>query len=257
MTLSVPGLPAPLASGRREGQGPLLVYLHGLGCAASSDWPPVAEAPALKGRASLWLDLPGFGLSPRPHDFGYDLREVASFLAAALSQEPVALIGHSMGGTLALLLAEELVRRGTPPEALILAEPNLRAEDAVGSKRAAAMREEDFVAQWPAWVAESEGHYRRTVEQADPVAFHRSARSLVHEGRGLIPRLASLPVAHRGYILGGRSDANTHETARQVAEAGIPVVALERSGHGFSEDDPIGFAQAIAQLLDAETSSRR
>ena len=154
-----------------------------------------------------------------------------------------------MGGTLALLVAEELVRRGAPPDALLLAEPNLRTEDAVGSARAAAMSEAAFVANWSAWKAESSGLYREDIEQSDPLAFHRSAVSLVREGRGLIPRLAALPVRARGYVLGMRSDENTHETARQVEKSGVPVVRMETAGHAFSEDDPEGFAAAVAQLL--------
>jgi pimeloyl-ACP methyl ester carboxylesterase len=68
-------------------------------------------------------------------------------------------------------------------------------------------------------------------------------------GPGLIPRLAAVPVPVKGYIVGERSDATTHVTARQVAAAGIPVVTVEASGHGFSEDNPEGFARAISRLL--------
>jgi pimeloyl-ACP methyl ester carboxylesterase len=70
-------------------------------------------------------------------------------------------------------------------------------------------------------------------------------------GQGLVPRLAALPVPVRGYVLGALSDDATRETARQVAQAGIPVVTVEASGHGFSEDNPEGFGRAIAGLLHA------
>ncbi|MBJ6765895.1 alpha/beta fold hydrolase [Myxococcaceae bacterium JPH2] len=251
MRLELPGGPS-LEGGRTEGRGPLLVYLHGLGCAGSQDWPPVAKAPALAGRASLWVDLPGFGLTARPPDFDPDLDVLARLLAGALVREsmPVALVGHSMGGTLALRVAEEMVARGHPPSALLLAEPNLRAEDATGSAVAAAMRLEDFVAGWGAWCSGSSSEaYRASLLQSDPVTFHRSASSLVRVGQGLIPRFALLAVAHKGYVLGGLSDAATHETARQVAEAGVRVVTVAGSGHGFSEEDPEGLGRALAELL--------
>jgi pimeloyl-ACP methyl ester carboxylesterase len=250
--LALPGTPWQLAGGRAEGEAPLLVYLHGLGCAATRDWPPVRGAPALAGRASLWVDLPGFGESPRPQGFSHALPELARLLAGLLAREarPLALVGHSMGGTLALLLAERLLAQGRPVHALLLAEPNLRAEDATGSAAAAALPLADFVAGWEAWVqASGSAHHRGTLALADPEAFHRSAVSLVTEGRGLLPRLQALAVPVKGYVLGGRSDAVTHETARQVAEAGVPVARVERSGHLFSEDDPEGFAAALAGLL--------
>ncbi|MFP2911276.1 alpha/beta fold hydrolase, partial [Pyxidicoccus sp. 3LFB2] len=138
------------------------------------------------------------------------------------------------------------------PVAVVVAEPNLRPEDATGSAVAAATPLDVFVAKWGEWVESmSSPAYRESVHLADPVAFHRSATSLVQVGQGLIPRLAALPVPVRGYVLGALSDDTTRETARQVRAAGIPVVTVEASGHGFSEDNPEGFAQAIAQLLAA------
>jgi len=60
----------------------------------------------------------------------------------------------------------------------------------------------------------------------------------------LIRRLVAVPKTR-----GGRSDAATHETARQVAASGIPVVTVPGSGHSFSEDDPEGFGRALLQLV--------
>ncbi|MFY0568386.1 alpha/beta fold hydrolase [Archangium lansingense] len=237
---------------RSPGAGPLFVYVHGLGCAGSRDWPPVAHSTALQGHASLWVDLVGFGQSERPADFSYELREQAELLAAQLRAEPgpLVLVGHSMGGTLAVLLAECLQRDGHPLHALVLAEPNLRPEDATGSARAAATPVEEFLRGWDGWIRQSSSAwYQENLRQADPLAFHRSAVSLVHHGANMLARFVALPLERKGYILGGRSDADTHETARQVAASGIPVVTVPGSGHGFSEDDPEGFGRAILQFL--------
>ncbi|WP_233166267.1 alpha/beta fold hydrolase [Archangium sp. Cb G35] len=238
--------------GRTAGRGPLLVYVHGLGCAGSLDWPPVVRGPALQGHASLWVDLVGFGQSERPADFSYDLRDQAELLAARLGSEPgpLVLVGHSMGGTLAVLLAECLLRDHRPLQALVLAEPNLRPEDATGSARAAATPVDVFLHRWEGWIRQySSASYREGLRQADPLAFHRSSVSLVHHGANMLARFVALPLERKGYILGGRSDEATHETARQVAAAGIPVVTVPGSGHGFSEEDPEGFGRAILQFL--------
>ncbi|MFP2927109.1 alpha/beta fold hydrolase [Pyxidicoccus sp. 3LG] len=255
--VELPGLRYRVLRGRSSGEGPVLVYLHGLGCAGSRDWPPVFHSAALAHHASIWFDLLGFGQSDRPQEFSYELTEQARLLAAMLgTYSQLALVGHSMGGTLGILVAEELIRAGKPPAALLVAEPNLRPEDATGSAVAAATPLDVFVAKWEQFVESmSSTAYRESLRMADPVAFHRSATSLVRVGQqGLIPRLAALPVPVKGYILGGLSDETTRETARQTAAAGIPVVTVEGAGHGFSEDNPEGLGRAIAGLL-ADTSA--
>ncbi len=247
----ISGTPYSLALQRWPGKGPLLVYLHGLGLAGSTDWPRVQPSPALAGRASLAVDLLGFGKSPRPEGFGYALEDHAAVLAALLRAEPaVALIGHSLGGALAILVAQRLEAEGRVPAALILAEPNLRPEDATLSARVAATPLEKFKAQWPRWVAASDmAYYRTGMEQADPVAFHRAATSLIALGPTTLARFTALKAPRKGYILGGKSDARTQETSRLAAQAGARVETVPGAGHAFCEEDPAGFAEAIAALL--------
>jgi pimeloyl-ACP methyl ester carboxylesterase len=250
---SVPATPYRIALRRWEGRGPFLVYLHGIGLSGSGDWPRLMQSASLEGRASLAVDLLGFGQSPRPPGFSYELADQAELVAALLPRDgaAVALVGHSMGGTIAILLAERLVREGRPPDAVLLAEPNLRTEDANLSARAAAIPLEEFIKQWPQWVEATElPYYRDGVSQADPLAFHRSATSLGRHGQTALAHFVALPVARKGYVLGGKSDAPTRETARQVAAAGIPVVTVPGSGHAFCGEDPDGLARALAQLLE-------
>ncbi len=248
----VEGTPHMLALRSFEGRGPRIIYLHGLGLSGTQDWPHVAASEALAGRASIALDLLGFGKSPRPADFSYDLADQARLVAKAVCQagDGVALVGHSMGGALAVLLAEHLLRSGQAPEAVILAEANLRAQDATLSARAASITEEEFRAQWPRWVTQAETpYYRAGMNLTDPIAFHRSAVSLVRHSQHLLPRFAALDVKRKGFIVGGKSGETARETAQLVATAGVPVVTLPSSGHAFCDEDPSGFALAVSQLL--------
>lgn len=89
----------------RQGRGPAVVLLHGLGGFAES-WRRTIDA--LAGRADvLALDLPGFGLSAKPRA-QYDLDFFARALHAcvgALGIEQMSLVGHSLGGAVAVAYA--------------------------------------------------------------------------------------------------------------------------------------------------------
>lgn len=82
------------------GEGLPLVFIHGLGCASSYDYPRVASAPALNGRRKILIDLPGFGYSDKPHDFSYNIHSQAQGVEQVLDHlrlQRFALYGHSMG----------------------------------------------------------------------------------------------------------------------------------------------------------------
>src|SRR5580765_758631 len=98
------------------GEGPRLLLIHGYGGAA---WNFSELVPLLPGRSLLIPDLPGHaGSFPLPAAPG--LAAFADAVATCLEGTPVDVFGHSMGGAVALRLAErrpELVRR------LVLAAP--------------------------------------------------------------------------------------------------------------------------------------
>lgn len=104
-----------------EGSGPLtLVLIHGLGSYLPA-W--ARNVPALARRHRVVaLDLPGYGKSSKrghPCSIAY-FADVVDALAAALGLGRFALVGHSMGGQIAL--AHALARPGRA-EALVLSAP--------------------------------------------------------------------------------------------------------------------------------------
>lgn len=82
------------------------IYLHGLGGSATN-WTELAWL--LAGRAEgTAIDLPGFGLSPPSLSPDYRMAAQAGVVAAIMDAKggrPVHLVGNSMGGGIALLLA--------------------------------------------------------------------------------------------------------------------------------------------------------
>ncbi|MFK8001443.1 MAG: alpha/beta fold hydrolase [Polyangiales bacterium] len=90
-----------------DASSPALLMIHGLGENASSDFEGVAETLS-QNFYVLALDLPGFGASDaaehsfHPSDYADD---IARFMTREFGGRPVFLLGHSMGGAIAALIA--------------------------------------------------------------------------------------------------------------------------------------------------------
>lgn len=81
--------------------GSRVVFCHGL-FGQGRNWTQAAKALSAEHRVLL-LDMPNHGRSPWTETFDY--LELAELVAAELGDEPVALVGHSMGGKIAMCLA--------------------------------------------------------------------------------------------------------------------------------------------------------
>ena len=93
------------------GAGPLVVLLHGAGGGFRSFAPQVETLASLGFRAVAW-NMPGYGLSPPIEPYGFKgLAESCIALIETLAPEggaePVALVGHGLGG----MVAQEVALR--------------------------------------------------------------------------------------------------------------------------------------------------
>jgi pimeloyl-ACP methyl ester carboxylesterase len=92
-----------LASRTLGEAGPHVVFLHGL-FGQGKNWTTIAKGLADRHRVTL-LDLPNHGASPWTDRVDYlDMAELVAKELQALG-EPVTLVGHSMGGKVAMQLA--------------------------------------------------------------------------------------------------------------------------------------------------------
>jgi pimeloyl-ACP methyl ester carboxylesterase len=95
----------------QAGHGPPILLLHGFG-ANLATWQHLVPSLS-KTRRVICVDLLGFGASPKPIDFDYSLRSQARVVLDFIEAEglrDLILVGHSMGGGIALLVALELQR---------------------------------------------------------------------------------------------------------------------------------------------------
>ncbi|HEX7843859.1 MAG TPA: alpha/beta hydrolase [Kofleriaceae bacterium] len=237
---------------RRFGAGPEIVWIHGLG-EQSQSIDPVAAHPALAGFSHTLIDLPGYGRSPWPERVD-GLEELAAGLATWIGDRRPAVIGHSMGGVLATLVAERVAVR-----AVVDVDGNLSRGDCTFSAKAAAYTLDDFVAYGLSAMRAAvyeDGRtnlplrgYHAAMVLASPRAFHRHALDLVamSEPETLVTRLAALrpPVLFVAGVPGGIC-----ERSRELLDRhGVRWIGLSPAGHWVHLDQPDRFAAEVAGFL--------
>jgi pimeloyl-ACP methyl ester carboxylesterase len=172
------------------GAEPANVFLHGIG-RSSTTLAHIAANERLRGHRALLVDLLGFGISDKPADFSYTLDDQAEAVVRLLDATSVPgcrLIGHSLGGAVAILVA---ARRPDLVAALVVAEGNLDPGGAQMSRAIVAQTEHEYITSGFARSLEEMRAEARSnpdsifaatlgVQQlASPVAMYRTARSLV------------------------------------------------------------------------------
>ena len=234
------------------GERPALVYLHGLGSSSSSFFPRCARHTRLRDHRSILIDLLGYGSSDRPEGYSYSMEEQAETVASLLESlglKNTALIGHSMGGSIAILLAHgrpDLISR------LIVAEGNLDPGPGFVSGRITSMSERAFVDEgYDLLISEIRSNgfydYAGAVRAADPVGLHRSATELIADRTPTYREMFYQLEIPRTYIFGEKSLPNPDEVALRSCDINVRIVA--NAGHDMMGDNPDGFALAIAETI--------
>src|SRR5688572_463622 len=105
--LRVDGVDVTVATAARAGDPDPVVFLHGFG-STKEDYADAAVHPAFDGRALLAYDAPGCGRTVCPDGSKVTIPFLVATAEAVLDRAGIDrchLVGHSMGGLTALLLA--------------------------------------------------------------------------------------------------------------------------------------------------------
>jgi pimeloyl-ACP methyl ester carboxylesterase len=192
-----------------RGDGPPLVLLHGL-ATTRLIWRRVV--PLLgEERRMLAVDVPGFGESP-PAGPGFDLDSVAARIDDGLLSAGVTdgydLVGHSMGGALAVALAA--LRPGRVRRLVLCAPAGLRATPGWAARGFAPLAEQAI----------------RLRRAAAPLADPPWGRRLLL-GWGVIDATAIAPSEARAMVGASRGATRIAPALAQVASADLSSVLAE------------------------------
>lgn len=261
--------------------GPWVVFVHGL-FGQGKNWTTIAKGLSDRHRVAL-VDLPNHGHSPWTERVDYV--DMAELLAAELAHlgEPVTLVGHSMGGKVAMQLA---LRRPELLRALVVVDVS-PTEYPVAAARTDDPDEElspfaDFIAAMKALDLdrlERRDDADRALREAVPSRMVRSflLQSLVREGLGddggwrwrlnldVLDRgleaLRGFPEPPAGAHFDGPvlwiAGADSHYVLvedRDDMLALFPatrLVRIKNAGHWVHAEQPEVFVEALRRFLDA------
>jgi pimeloyl-ACP methyl ester carboxylesterase len=245
------------------GDDPPLLWLHGWQCSATGELLPAAVQPALRGRRSLVVDFLGHGYSDKPPDFQYSVQEHARTILALMDDRAIAdcgLVGHSMGGTVAVLVA---AARPAAVSVLVMAEPSIdpAGGDSWEGQSEAEYADHGFADLVAGQVAEAEANpaglraaHLGMTRLIEPRAIYRERVSM---DRGPEPSMRSLLGSldmPRWYLNGELSDPEDALHA-DLQAIGVNWRVVPDTGHPMGLQNPAGFAEAVAEIVRSAWSS--
>ncbi|MFP9430624.1 alpha/beta fold hydrolase [Enterobacter sp. LM3] len=230
------------------GSGEPVVFIHGLGCASSYEYPRIVCDARFGARRAILIDLPGSGYSDKPTHYGYRTSEQAQVVAELLNHlklDTFWLYGHSMGGSIAI---ETAVLMQTRVRGLMVSEPNFHRGGGVFSRSIAAQTEKQFLEQgYDALLSAETTAWAGSLQSNAPCAVWRGASSLV---AGVEPEWAeqflslTCPVT---LIFGALSLPDADVDALQ--QKGVEVKIIPAAGHSMSWENPSALAQTLADCI--------
>ena len=236
------------------GEDTPILFIHGLGCAGSFDYPEVAAQTDLTEHRRILIDLLGSGFSDKPDNYLYTVKEHANYLynfVQDLKLDKFIIFAHSLGGAVALELANKC--RGNM-ETIILSEANLdKSGQGSSSYEFGTYQEEDFVnGIFDEVVNENSSvnsMWASTLSVCSSTAISRISKSAVAGAEPSWREILYSLKCKKTFIFGEKSlpDDDQIELERHM----INVEIVKSAGHSMAWENPQGLAWAIEQGIQA------
>lgn len=250
---------------------PTVVMLHGF-VGSKENWYPLARA--LRGRYRLLIpDLPGWGESERRSDAVYGFPEqaarVSAFIATLSPEAPVILLGHSMGGGIAALMAarypEQAAKLALLNAAGVRFDDNRFGLDVLDGKNPFAVTDAPSLRRfidmvffdpaskpsipWP--VSGAMIKRRRADADFEQAVLDRIGRS----DENLLPGEEAVGIQQPTLLVWGRQDAVIDPSALELYAQRIPQadkLLLEGCGHMSLMERADAVAAAVIALVESD-----
>lgn len=226
-----------------------IIFIHGLGCAGSFDYPQVATQETLKKHRCILIDLLGSGYSDKPENFGYTVKEHAEYLVELIDSLKISsfiLFGHSLGGAVALSLADMCKNKISK---IILSESNLdKSIEGSISKYISSFDLQEFISYEfnklvQDSIASGNKMWAASLSLWSPKAAYLISKSA---SKGEEPSwreiLYSLECP-KTFIFGENSLPSSD--VQVLSDHGIEIEIVEKAGHSMAWENPKGLAEAI------------
>ena len=241
----------------RPGRKEPILYLHGLGC-SKNDFLTATSTDELQAYTLVAFDFPGCGNSSYPENRALgidDLVEITNIFVSKLSLGDLVVIGHSMGGLVALLYIQ---RYDEHIKGFINVEGNLASQDCFFSREITnhsfvELKERvfrDFVQELSRSKKRGFQKYADMLEKySSPKAFFDYCPSLVSysDNGNLIQRFTELKIPII-FIYGSENNLLSHIPL--LKNKGCEVAEIANSNHFPFYDNPQDYYRVICNFLN-------
>ncbi|WP_414441228.1 alpha/beta fold hydrolase [Burkholderia sp. 22PA0106] len=257
LELRVRGLDLQIAAIHRPGAGAPVVFLHGFG-STKEDYADFARLAAFSGRPFVAYDAPGCGDSICSDLRAIDiplLVDTARAVLAHLGVQRFYLVGHSMGGLTALLLARD---EGERVLGFVDIEGNVAPEDCFLSRQIFSHPDEDPQAFLTAFIVRarqsaefSSSLYAASLGlkvRAQAVRGIFTSMVTLSDHGALMDALLGLPCPTM-FMYGEQNDHLSY--LPRLEAAGVTLARIARSGHFPMYSNPVAMWDRIAGFVGA------
>jgi len=245
-----------------QGSGDVaLVFVHGWSC-DKSYWKNQVPEFSKKYRV-VTVDYGGHGKSGTDRD-NFTINSFIDDVVAVVDKldlENVILIGHSMGGAIAILLTLKSLER---VKHLLVIEPNLRAHDTQLSREIVKYIESEFIQHYREfqssaietvkhWFADFHqknlDQYITDLLKTTPISMYRSAQSLMTTTRDELFLRQFQQLALPKHLLVGEETLKIRQIPEELATSNIKTIIVPGVGHMMMVENPAIFNHALAVAL--------